>query len=200
VAVPEDAAVEATVYETIAARTGRPAQVMWVVGGPGSGREQQVAQVSKKFDLEVIDVDTLLSVSEASGSQYGQVITDCRVKGTAIPTHIVVNLVKDALLSSGLSASRFLVNNFPQTMDQALMFEQVIGEVSALVCFDRAHPDLQWDSRDKSQTEEQSRAIQNYKLEVRPVIDHYALHNKLKKISTEGSASQVAARLKKVFA
>merc|ERR1712226_1501440 len=97
---PQEAVAAVGVLDQIRARVGGEVSVVWAVGGPGSGRENEVGAAAEKYGYEIIDVKQLLATSEASGSEYGELLKECKAKGRAVPTHVSVNLVQDALLNS----------------------------------------------------------------------------------------------------
>jgi len=186
------------VLEQIEERVGTAVSVIWAVGGPGSGREEQIPTIADKYGYEVIDVSQLLATSEKSGTEYGELIKECKTNGKAVPTHVPVNLVKDAMLNSK-DAERFIINGFPNSMDEAFLFERLVGPVSKIVYFDCSAVTKQ--NRLQSKGEKSlSKTIETFKATVFPVIDQYQLQAKVKKISTDGVPDQVSARVRKHFA
>lgn len=189
---PQEAVAAVGVLDQIRARVGGEVSVVWAVGGPGSGRENEVGAAAEKYGYEIIDVKQLLATSEASGSEYGELLKECKAKGRAVPTHVSVNLVQDALLNS-TDASKFIINGFPNSLDEAFLFEANVGPVDKIVYFDCSDQTKAARGGDA----EQEKA---FKASVYPVVDQFQLTGKVKKISTDGKPEEVAKRVKKHFA
>jgi len=189
---------EQGVYDQLAEASGEAVDVVWALGGPHSGRDAQVSFISKSFGHEVIDVVEILQASETSGSEYGELLKDCREKGKAVPTHVPVNLVKDAMLGAK-GKSKFVITGFPATMDQALHFEKVIGEASKIVFFDCTDSTKEARLRGSEDPAGDEAATKAFKQGVYPIVEQYQQYNKVKKIPTDGAASVTQSRIKKYF-
>jgi adenylate kinase family enzyme len=188
---------EVGVLEQIEAKSGEAPSVVWALGGPGSNRDESVEFIAEKFGHEVIDIVQLLQTSANSGSEYGELIKDHQSKSKEIPTYVTVNLVRDAMLSSG--QPKFIIKGFPRTLDEAVHFEQVIGSPSSIVYFDCT--DATKAERIKANGGEEKANAENnaFKAGVYPIVDAYHQFGKVKKISTDGAVSQVQRRVERVF-
>jgi UMP-CMP kinase len=190
------------VLDQIAENTGSPVEVVWALGGPGSGRDENVSVIADNYGHQVLDVMQLLKVSESSGSEYGELLKDCKLKGRPVPTHVPVNLVRDAMLSSK-TTSKFIVKGFPSTMDEALLFEQTVGGPTKIVYFDCI------DETKAKRIEELKMSYdkggQDYEVDeadlkaFNTMVEYYQQSGKIKKISTDGASDLLKSRIKKVF-
>jgi nucleoside-diphosphate kinase len=173
---------------------GAPAEVVWALGAPGSNRDENVDYIAGKFGHEVLDIVMLLAGSANSGSEYGELIKECRIKGAPIPTHVTVNLVSEALLKSK-GQTKFIIKGFPSTMDEAVMFESVVGPVSNIIYFDCT--DATKAERIKAGTDEEKANWDNqeFKANVYPIVDQYQLSGKVKKVSTDGAIERVRKQI-----
>lgn len=187
IAEPQDAVATKSVLDQIRAKVGGEVKVVWAVGGAGSGRDEQVKAASDKYGYEVIDVQQLFATSEASGTEYGELIKDCKAKGRPVPIHVSVNLVQDALLNS-TDKNQFIINGFPESLDEAFLFETSVGPVDKIVYFDCS-------DETKAKRKEKGSDVA-FKASVYPVIDQYQLTGKVKKISTDGKPEEIAKRVK----
>lgn len=96
--------------------------VIFVLGGPGSGKGTQCARLVKDYGFEHLSAGDLLRAEQArSGSKYGQLIADYIKAGDIVPQEITLALLEQAMRSS--KSTKFLIDGFPRKMDQALTFE-----------------------------------------------------------------------------
>jgi adenylate kinase family enzyme len=191
VSQPVEDQASVSVLEAIAAREGQAVNVLWAVGGPGSGREEYVASIASSYGYEVLDSAALLAQSEGSGTEYGELLRECKASGKPVPTHVPVNLIKQAL-SNSRGSTRFIINGFPNSMDEAFHFEKVVGAASKIVYFDCSDA-----TRLQRIGDEGVEQLKVFKASVHPVIEHYLLYSKVGKVSTDGTDAQIKSRIKK---
>jgi nucleoside diphosphate kinase/adenylate kinase family enzyme len=195
---PVDVSPSLSVRESVAASStdrDQATKIVWAVGAPGSGKDEQCAYIVKQHGFEFIDVESLLAATEASGNEYGELIKECKRAQKAVPTHITTNLIKAAILGCTGSA-KFLINSFPSSLDEAFDFEKRVGSVDLLLYFEcsegtrAARVGAAAGSQDKADA---------FKELIFPVVDHYSTFSKISKISTDGTAQMVTARVQRLF-
>lgn len=186
---------EPTVRDAVEAAAPEAASsIIWAVGGPGSGRDEHCNYIVKNFGYEFIDVQTMISAAESSGNEYGELIKETKRAGKPIPTHITTALIKQAILGTK-GTSKFVVNGFPQNLDEAFDFESRVGAVDMLLYFDCSQ---------KTRTtrlggQDKEAELQAFQEEVFPVVEHYSAFSKTAKISTDGSEAQITSRVQRLF-
>ena len=100
--------------------------VVFIAGGLGGQRSAVAAHVGRQYPGWVsLSVDNLMRQEIASGSALGQEINDLIGEDRPIPTDIQVNLLDTAMDAS--PHDKFLVHDFPATLEEALAFEKVVG-------------------------------------------------------------------------
>lgn len=190
---------EPSVREAVAANAPEATpSIIWAIGGPGSGRDEQCSYIVKNHGYEFVDVQEMLASTEASGNEFGELIKQTKRAGKPIPSHITTALIKQAILNTP-GSSKFLVNGFPGCLDEAFDFEQRVGAVDMLLYFDcseRTRTDRMGGSKPAAESAAQ---LQAFKEEAFPVVDHYAAFSKTAKISTDGSSAQITARVQRLF-
>jgi len=199
VAQPVVEEAEVTVAEAVQAKASDPeqqTQIIWAVGAKGSGRDEQCNYIVKNYGYEFIDVGALIAATEASGNEYGELIKECKRLGKAVPTHVTTNLIKEAILGCE-GSSKFLVNAFPSSLDEAFDFESRVGDASMLLYFDCS--DGTRTERLGQDAEGMAGDVKEFKEAIFPVVDHYATFSKICKISTDGSEAQVTGRVARIF-
>ena len=100
--------------------------MVFVAGGGGGQRAAVAKQVSSQYRGWVsLSVEQLMRDEIASGSSLGQEINDLIGEDRPIPTKIQVGLLDTAMDDS--PHDKFLVHDFPNSLDEALAFEKVVG-------------------------------------------------------------------------
>ncbi|KKZ64731.1 cytidylate kinase [[Emmonsia] crescens] len=127
--------------------------VIFILGGPGSGKGTQSANLVRDYGFTHLSAgDLLRAEQQRAGSQYGDLIRYHIREGIIVPMEITVALLSNAMaatldrkraeraqldqqqkeqenspsgVSDGISA-RFLIDGFPRKMDQATFFEETV--------------------------------------------------------------------------
>lgn len=91
--------------------------VLFVLGGPGSGKGTQCAKLVEKYGFVHLSAGDLLRAERNSGSKNAILINDYINKGAIVPVEITVNLIKLAMEQSGWAAKRYIIDGFPRNAD-----------------------------------------------------------------------------------
>jgi len=155
-------------------------QVVFVLGGPGSGKGTQCARLKEEFGFAHLSAGDLLRAEVSRGSADGQMIQAHIKAGSIVPVEVTLGLLKTAMRFS--SAVRFLIDGFPRAMDQAKGYEEAFGLPSGVLFFDC--PEDAMRSRLLERGKSSGRADDNeetivkrfrtFQEESMPVVHHYA--------------------------
>jgi len=74
---------------------GKP--IVWVMGGPGSGKGTQCEKIALKFGLDHLSSGDLLKAEVMSGSKRGIQMYMLMADGNAVPTENVIDLLGGAM-------------------------------------------------------------------------------------------------------
>lgn len=106
--------------------------VVFFLGGPGSGKGTQSANLVKDYGFVHLSAGDLLRAEQLrEGSQYGAMIKSYITEGKIVPMEVTVNLLSNAMRDSldtnapapGTKA-RFLIDGFPRKLDQAVFLSR----------------------------------------------------------------------------
>ena len=109
-------------------------RVVFVLGGPGSGKGTQCEQIVRDYGYDHISLGDLFRREVESGSDLGKECDALMKEGKLIPLQTTLDLLKKAM-DSGTSAG-YLIDGFPRSIEQAEMFEQHIGQCDAVLFFE----------------------------------------------------------------
>ena len=89
--------------------------VVFILGGPGSGKGTQCELIVKKFNYVHLSAgDLLREERKTPGSEYGEIIQKRIDNGQIVPSEITVSLLKKAMEQS--PSNKFLIDGFPRNM------------------------------------------------------------------------------------
>ena len=86
--------------------------VIFVLGGPGSGKGTQCEKIVNTFGYVHFSAGDLLRKFVKSGTPEGNKLAEMMQQGQIVPSEVTVNLLKDAMKESG--KTKFLIDGFPR--------------------------------------------------------------------------------------
>jgi len=110
--------------------------ILWIVGGPGSGKGTQCTRLSEKYNLAHISTGDLLRDEVKSQSELGKKLNDMMMTGQLVPREIVLDLLKKAMISSYDGTKGFLIDGYPREVIQGKEFEEKIGPCTKIIYFE----------------------------------------------------------------
>ncbi|KAJ4730832.1 UMP-CMP kinase [Rhynchospora pubera] len=85
-------------------------KVVFVLGGPGSGKGTQCAKIVEHFGFTHFSAGDLLRAETKSGSEYGTMIQNLMKEGKLVDSSIIVRLIQKAMLEN--ENDKFLIDGF----------------------------------------------------------------------------------------
>merc|ERR1712198_116121 len=108
--------------------------IVWVLGGPGSGKGSQCEILSYKKNFKHISGGELLRHEVMSGSKIGAKLYKMMEMGELVPTTVVLDLLAEAMINAiDEKANGYLLDAFPMNLEQAQAFEDFIGSTSKII-------------------------------------------------------------------
>jgi UMP-CMP kinase len=98
--------------------------VLFVLGGPGSGKGTQCELISEAFDFCHLSAGELLRAERQRGSPFGAEIERHIKQGSIVPAEITTALLLNAMRSSG--RRNFLIDGFPRNADNLDGWKRVV--------------------------------------------------------------------------
>lgn len=191
--------------------------VIFVLGGPGSGKGTQSAKLVKDYGFSHLSAgDLLRAEQDREGSQYGDLIRHNIREGIIVPMEITVTLLSNAMAAileekkkkgenSGEQISRFLIDGFPRKMDQAIYFEETVCPSPGTlflscpedVMLDRLLKRGETSGRDDDNIESIKKRFRVFEETSMPVVNYYEKMGKVMSVSAVGTETEVTARIHK---
>ncbi|XP_041971132.1 adenylate kinase isoenzyme 1 isoform X3 [Aricia agestis] len=184
--------------------------IVWILGGPGSGKGTQCEKIIAKYGFTHLSTGDLLRAEVKSGSDRAKTLTAIMERGELVPNEIVLELLKEAMLAKADEAKGFLVDGYPREKSQGIAFESAIAPVTVIIYFEASSETLT--KRLLGRAASSGRADDNedtIKLRLKTFLDNNdqvlaQYPDKLKRINAEDSVdnifSQVVAVLDPIVA
>ncbi|NXX92179.1 KAD5 kinase, partial [Centropus bengalensis] len=164
-------------------------------GGPGSGKGTQCEQLAKKYGFTHLSVADLLQNELLSLSERSKLIKDFMECGEPVPGGIVLELLKEAMVSKLGDTKGFLIDGYPRELKEAEEFESKIGEPKLVLCLDCSAETMSSRLLMRHQSHQHSdnteTIIESYYQASNPVIAYYEKKTQLCKVDAEGTQEDV---------
>ncbi|KAJ0816900.1 putative phosphotransferase with a phosphate group as acceptor [Helianthus annuus] len=179
-------------------------KVVFVLGGPGSGKGTQCANIVEHFGYTHLSAGDLLRAEISSGSENGTMIQNMISEGVIVPPEVTIKLLEKAIMES--ENDRFLIDGFPRNEENRAMFESVTGIVPEFVLFfDCSEEEMERRllSRNQGRVDDNIDTIRKrFKVFVESslsVINYYNSKGRVRKIDAGKPVAEVFEAVKVVF-
>ncbi|KAJ1343855.1 hypothetical protein BSLG_001587 [Batrachochytrium salamandrivorans] len=172
--------------------------IVFVLGGPGSGKGTQCERLAKRFNLVHISTGDLLRREVLNKTSIGQQVEKYMQSGAMAPGNLILELLVHEILNK-FDTPGFLIDGFPREMSQALEFERIVGRPRFVLFFECPLDILEVRLVERGRTS--GRADDNlatirerfstYQKESIPVIEYYTMKSMAVKISSVDSPDKV---------
>ncbi|XP_010941205.1 UMP-CMP kinase 4 [Elaeis guineensis] len=179
--------------------------VVFVLGGPGSGKGTQCANIVKHFGFTHLSAGDLLRAEIKSGSENGTMIQNMIKEGKIVPSEVTIKLLQKAMLETG--NDKFLIDGFPRNEENRAAFEKLTKiEPEFVLFFDCPEEEMERRllSRNQGRDDDNIETIRKrFKVFVEsslPVVEYYAAKGKVRKIDAAKPIDEVFEAVKAIFA
>ena len=107
-------------------------KIVFIVGGPGSGKGTQCDRIVEKYGYCHLSSGDLLRAEVASGSERGQQLQEIMKTGGLVPLETVLAMIKDKMMANA-SASGFLIDGYPREVAQGEQFESTVSQIHNII-------------------------------------------------------------------
>ena len=184
-------------------------EVIFVLGGPGSGKGTQTQTIANEYGIGYLSTGDLLRAATAAGKEdeegedrdFIEALRETMKSGQLVSDETIMRLVKSELDKS--DKQYFFLDGFPRTVKQAELFTEQIGECRAVLFLDV--PDIELKTRLLKRGETSGRADDNeesilkrlatYHEQSYPVIELYEPKGKVVRVNGLRSIDAVKAEV-----
>ncbi|GKU92251.1 hypothetical protein SLEP1_g6000 [Rubroshorea leprosula] len=196
--------VEAASKEANGSLTEKKPTVVFVLGGPGSGKGTQCANIVQHFGYTHLSAGDLLRAEISSGSENGTMIQNMIKEGKIVPSEVTIKLLQKAMQESG--NDKFLIDGFPRNEENRAAFEAVTKIEPAFVLFFNC-PEEEMErrllNRNQGREDDNIETIRKrFKVFLEsslPVIEYYKAKEKVREIDAAKPVEDVFEDVKVIF-
>ena len=192
---------------TAAAVRPEKARVVFVIGGPGSGKGTQCAKIKDEFKYNHMSTGDVLRtvVKEKKAPGWQELEADMK-EGKLISSQKLISFVKVGIVAS--QNKKILLDGFPrnkENLDEWNKQMKDVADVVAVVYFELADEVMKErllgrnEGRADDNEETIAKRISTFNQETKPVIDAYEKEGKVIKIDASKSVDDVFAEVKQKF-
>lgn len=181
-------------------------RIVFVLGGPGSGKGTQCKRIVEKFGYTHLSTGDLLRAEVESGRERGQKVAQLMEEGKLVPQELVIELLTDAMLRNPDSPG-FLIDGFPRKLSQGVQFEQEVTECHFVMFFECSEEVMEerlikrgeTSGRADDNAETIRKRFSTFVEETMPVIESYEEKNKVKRVDATRPVDEVFAHVCAIF-
>ncbi|XP_072544473.1 adenylate kinase isoenzyme 5 [Salminus brasiliensis] len=198
-AAEEEAGYAEQSEESFSVEKKKP-KVIFVIGGPGSGKALQCEKIEEQYGLKRLCPGDILCSELQSHSERGRFLRDVLERGEQLPEDTLLDLLCESMESTVRHGKGFLVSGFPRDQRQAEEYEAKMGQPSVVLllecCADTMNQRLQQRTCSSLRSREARdrdthRRVDSFCSTVTPVIHHYEHKGILHRIDAEQPPDEV---------
>ncbi|XP_002740977.1 UMP-CMP kinase-like [Saccoglossus kowalevskii] len=188
--------------------------VVFVLGAPGAGKGTQCSNIVEKFKYVHLSAGDLLRAERNEPkSEFGDLIATHIKEGKIVPVAITCSLLERAMNDSMKAGqgNNFVIDGFPRNQDNLDGWNCQMGDKTNLkfvlffdcpeeICIDRCiSRGAAGSGRTDDNKESLKKRFETYVTSTKPIIDHYAEKNLVKKVDGSRSADAVFTDVQALF-
>ncbi|KAM4807054.1 adenylate kinase isoenzyme 5 isoform 6-T6 [Urocitellus parryii] len=162
-----------------------------------------MAKLVEKYGFTHLSTGELLRKELASTSERSKLIRDIMERGDLVPSGIVLELLKEAMVASLSNTKGFLIDGYPREVKQGQEFGRRIRDPHLVICMDCSADTMTNRLLQRSQSSPRmddasktiAKRLETYYRASIPVIAYYETKTQLRKINAEGTPEEVFLQL-----
>ncbi len=188
-----------------------------IFGAPGAGKGTQACKIADRYHFTHISTGEVIRAEIAAKTPFGQTVEQAIARGELAPDSVVIEIVKNYMLSRGGHSRGNIFDGFPRTIPQAEAFDGILAGLGFKIdlMLDLVVPEEELVQRILARGRESGRAddadesvIRNriavYHTRTAAVADYYKAHGKYVAIdgsrSIETNFEAICAEIDKIIA
>ncbi|CAK1549604.1 unnamed protein product [Leptosia nina] len=179
--------------------------IVWVLGGPGSGKGTQCEKIIAKYGFTHLSTGDLLRAEVKTGSDRAKCLTAIMERGELVPNDVVLDLLKEAIIARAEESKGFLIDGYPREKSQGIAFEKAIAPVTVIIYFEASTETLT--KRLLGRAASSGRADDNedtIKLRLKTFLENNDLvlaqyPDKIKRINAEDNVDSIFAQVQQIL-
>ena len=171
--------------------------MIFVLGGPGSGKGTQCEKISEAFGYTHLSAGDLLREERGKEGSANKALIDSYIaEGKLVPTEILVNLFKERMEELGWLGGKYLIDGFPRSQENLDGWNTVMGDsvtvqfslffdVSEEVMIERLLGRGETSGRSDDNAEAIKKRLATFRSESLPIVERFREAGKLMEVNAE---------------
>ncbi|XP_004210036.3 adenylate kinase isoenzyme 5 isoform X1 [Hydra vulgaris] len=109
--------------------------IIFVLGGPGSGKGTQCAKIVEKYGFCHLSTGDLLREEVKSSSERSEQLKAIMARGELVSQETILEILRDAMIRNKDSKG-FLIDGFPRDVPQGKLFEKTVAKCKCVLYFE----------------------------------------------------------------
>lgn len=175
-------------------------KVIFVLGGPGSGKGTQCSQLVKKYDFQHISTGDLLRDEQKNNGPNADYIRETLASGGLVKSDILVELIKRKL--EKVNNKLFLLDGFPRSFENIESWNKIINNTidppfvlyfncSKETMKKRILKRAETSGRSDDNEEAINKRLNVFEEQTIPVVENYKKEDKVIEVNCENDADDV---------
>lgn len=194
----------ATDEEDMADEALKSIKVIFVIGGPGSGKGTQCENILKDYNVGHVSTGDLMRAEVESGSDLGKELKATMEKGELVTLDTVLRLLKASLVKMSADKKCFLIDGFPREKEQGVRFENEVTECACCLFFDVEQEVMvqrllkrgETSGRVDDNEETIRKRLKTFVDNTDPILHYFEEKKKLEKIVAAGTIDEIYGHVK----
>lgn len=187
-------------------------QVVFILGGPGSGKGTQCSLLSDNLGYAHLSAGDLLRAERQSGSTLAEVINSKISAGEIVPSSITVTLLKNAMekIFKETQTAKFLIDGFPRSAENVSVWEEQLcseARVEFVLFLDCPEDVMTGRLLERSKTSGRNddnlevirKRFKTFRDESMPIVERYEKQGMLKHVVADRSIDDVYSEIENYF-
>lgn len=177
-------------------------KVIFVIGGPGSGKALQCERLEERYGLRRLSPGEILCNELQSHSERARYLRDLLEGGETLPEDTLLDLLCETMAAPTRHGKNFLVTGFPRDLRQAQEYEAKVGSPNVVLILECSAETLTQRLQERARTALRSRVgrdsepdvkkrVESFSSTIQLVASHYAQKGLLHKIDAERAPDEV---------
>ncbi|XP_066537446.1 adenylate kinase isoenzyme 5 [Hoplias malabaricus] len=175
-------------------------KVIFVIGGPGSGKALQCEKVEEQYGLRRLYPGDILCSELQSHSERGRYLRDLLERGEKLPEDTLLDLLCESMESTVRHGKGFLVTGFPRDLRQAEEYETKMGQPCVVLLLECSAETMSLRLQQRTcsslrsreaRDSDSRRRVHSFCSSITPVISHYEHTGVLHRIDAEQPPDEV---------
>lgn len=181
--------------------------VVFVLGGPGSGKGTQCELLRRAHGFTHLSAGELLRAEAAAPTPLGEQISRILAEGQIVPSAVTVQLLRQAM---GEQRGPFLIDGFPRSLENLQVYEEQCGnDTCAFILYlDLSEDEMSTRLLDRGLTSGRSddnlatiqKRFRTFREQTLPVLESMERRGLLRRVPATGTPQEVFAAVEPLFA